>query len=94
MGLIEVEFAIKGEFPYDIRESIISIVDDKLEFLTAAELGSVIRQRRKALGLTQTDLARKLNVSVGIVSYWEREIKAPKPSNIRRLLEVLFRPQI
>ena len=74
MGLIEVEFAIKGEIPYDdIRKSVISIVDDQLEFLTAAELGSVIKQRRKAFGLIQTDLARKLNVvSVSIVSYWER----------------------
>ena len=72
LGLIEVEFAIKGEIPYDIRNSVISIVDERLEFLTAAELGSVIKQKRKAFGLTQTDLASKLNVSVSIVSYWER----------------------
>ena len=72
MGLIEVEFAIEGEIPYDIRNSVISIVDERLDFLTAAELGSVIKQKRKAFGLKQTDLARKLNVSVSIVSYWER----------------------
>jgi len=72
LGLIEVEFAIEGEIPYDIRNFVISIVDERLEFLTAAELGSEIKQRRKAFGLTQTDIARQLNVSVSIMSYWER----------------------
>lgn len=41
--------------------------------LDGAKIGSFIMQKRKTLGLTQQQLADKLNVSFQAISKWEAE---------------------
>lgn len=43
----------------------------------AMDLGEVIRRARKARGWRQSDLARKLGVTHGLVSQWETNIGTP-----------------
>lgn len=41
------------------------------------KLGAFIQSRRKALGMTQSELAKKLNVTDKAVSRWERGVGFP-----------------
>ncbi|MDO5015952.1 MAG: helix-turn-helix domain-containing protein [Eubacteriales bacterium] len=49
------------------------------------ELGKNIRAGRKKMGLTQEELAEKMNVSVGAVSKWESGASTPELSLLMRL---------
>ncbi|MCD8021449.1 MAG: helix-turn-helix domain-containing protein, partial [Lachnospiraceae bacterium] len=51
-------------------------------------IGSFIAALRKANGLTQKDLAEKLNVSDKTVSRWERDEGAPDLSLIPVIAEI------
>lgn len=44
-----------------------------------------LRERRQALGLTQSDLAIKIGVSLVSIQLWERGVTTPKESNLRAL---------
>lgn len=57
------------------------------EFLQA--MGKRIATARKALGMTQEQLAEKADVSVGVISTAERGIKALRPENIAKIASVL-----
>ena len=48
-------------------------------------LGEKIRKNRKELGITQTELAQKLNISFQAVSNWERGTAPPDIDNIVKL---------
>lgn len=52
-------------------------------------MGEIISARRKELGMTQKELAAKLNVTDKAVSKWERGIAFPDISSIPQLAEVL-----
>lgn len=52
-------------------------------------MGEVISARRKALGLTQNELAGKMGVTDKAVSKWERNLSCPDLASIPRLAEVL-----
>lgn len=52
-------------------------------------LGDRIRLRRKALQLTQKQLAQQVNVSHVAVSQWEKEETLPRGENLLRLAEAL-----
>lgn len=54
-----------------------------------AKTGILICERRKALGLTQKQLADKLNVSDKAVSKWERGLGCPDVSLLTRLCNIL-----
>ena len=51
-------------------------------------LGQSIRTRRVKLGLTQTDLALKLNVSFQTVSKWEKDINEPDVKTLKELSSI------
>ena len=52
-------------------------------------LGEKIKMHRKALGLTQTELGRKLGVQVNAVSKWEcGRVEAIPTSKIKTLAEI------
>ena len=51
--------------------------------------GSVIRMRRRRLGLTQQALSDLLDVEQGTVSRWERGTERPRPARMKQLNEVL-----
>ncbi len=51
-------------------------------------LGDKIRKHRKELGITQTELAQKLNISFQAVSNWERGAAPPDLDNIVRLSQL------
>lgn len=53
------------------------------------KIGDRIRERRKILGLTQKELARKVKVSSQVVSNWERGYTDPDHDDIARLAEAL-----
>ncbi|MGI5927696.1 MAG: helix-turn-helix transcriptional regulator [Thermacetogeniaceae bacterium] len=48
-----------------------------------------LRKRRKALGLSQMELARLVGVSLLTVQTWERGVSEPKPENREKLEQVL-----
>ena len=52
-------------------------------------LGTMIAELRKAKGLTQLELAEKMNVTDKAVSKWERDLSCPDISSIPRLAEIL-----
>lgn len=52
-------------------------------------MADVISSRRKELGLTQKDLAEKLNITDKAVSKWERGIACPDTAAIPKLAQIL-----
>ena len=48
-----------------------------------------LRERRKALGLSQMELARLVGVSLLTIQTWERGVSEPKPENREKLEQVL-----
>lgn len=57
--------------------------------LNSIKVGSFIMEKRKALGLTQQQLADKLNVSFQAISKWENGITYPNVEILRDLAIVL-----
>ena len=54
-----------------------------------ASMGDIISAKRKELGMTQNELASKLNVTDKAVSKWERNASCPDVATIPQLAEVL-----
>ena len=52
-------------------------------------IGEVISTLRKEKGMTQKELADKLNITDKAVSKWERDISLPDTATIPKLAEVL-----
>lgn len=52
-------------------------------------LGRLISETRKAKGMTQLELAQKLNVTDKAVSKWERDLSCPDVNFLPQLAEVL-----
>ena len=52
-------------------------------------MAEVITNRRKELGMTQKDLAEKLNITDKAVSKWERGIACPDTAAIPKLAQIL-----
>ena len=52
-------------------------------------MGEIIAARRKELGMTQKELAAKMNVTDKAVSKWERGLAYPDINSIPQLAEVL-----
>lgn len=52
-------------------------------------IGETISSSRKKKGLTQNELAEKMNVTDKAVSKWERDLSCPDVNTISRLAEVL-----
>ena len=57
--------------------------------MTNKSMAEVIANRRKELGLTQKDLAEKLNITDKAVSKWERGIACPDTAAIPKLAQIL-----
>ncbi len=52
-------------------------------------IGEMISSLRKEKGMTQSDLAEKMNVTDKAVSKWERNLSCPDVNSISKLAEVL-----
>lgn len=52
-------------------------------------LGEMISSLRKEKGMTQSELAEKMNVTDKAVSKWERNLSCPDVNSIPKLAEVL-----
>ena len=52
-------------------------------------MGEIILNKRKELGMTQSELASKLNVTDKAVSKWERNASCPDIGTIPKLAEIL-----
>lgn len=57
--------------------------------MNAENIGKQIAERRKALGLTQKELAELLHVTDGAVSKWERGINFPEVMLLESLADAL-----
>ena len=57
--------------------------------MTHKSMAEVISSRRKELGMTQKDLADKLNITDKAVSKWERGIACPDTASIPKLAQIL-----
>lgn len=62
---------------------MISAMNEKMS------LGSMIAELRKEKGLTQLELAEKMNVTDKAVSKWERDLSIPDAASMPRLAEIL-----
>lgn len=52
-------------------------------------IGEIINSLRKAKGMTQNELAEKMNVTDKAVSKWERNLSCPDVNSISKLAEIL-----
>ena len=52
-------------------------------------IGEIISSLRKEKGMTQSDLAEKMNVTDKAVSKWERNLSCPDVNTIPKLAEIL-----
>ena len=57
--------------------------------MAGKHMGERIRDLRMALGMTQSDLAERMNVTDKAVSKWERNLSRPDIDSIPRLAEIL-----
>ena len=57
-----------------------------------AVIGTILQRLRKQQGLTQQDLAKRLNLSVVMISQWERGKRTPKPETLKRIADALGVP--
>ena len=48
-----------------------------------------LQRQRHANGLTQTDIARRLNITAAAVSKWESGSALPKPKHFKKLARIL-----
>jgi transcriptional regulator with XRE-family HTH domain len=61
-----------------------------IQFVSEALMpDKLIKQRRKALGLTQTDLAAKLNTSGATINRWENGKRGVQASDLDRIAAAL-----
>lgn len=51
--------------------------------------GEHIKEARKRAGMTQVELAEKLNIPFQSVSQWERDLRNPKYETLQRIAQVL-----
>ena len=59
------------------------------------ESARIIREARQAAGLTQKELAEKLDVTTGTIGYYERGVGQPKTDNLFALCNILhIRPAL
>lgn len=52
------------------------------------DFGSKLKTLRKKSGMTQTDLARRLNITKSVVSYYENQERVPSPDVLVRLADI------
>lgn len=57
--------------------------------MTDKTMGEIISAQRKALGMTQSDLARQMGVTDKAVSKWERDLSCPDVASLGRLAQAL-----
>lgn len=57
--------------------------------MAGKHMGERIRDLRMAQGMTQSDLAERMNVTDKAVSKWERNLSRPDIDSIPRLAEIL-----
>ncbi len=57
--------------------------------MDAGKTGKFIAQRRKAMNMTQNELAKKLHITDKAVSKWERGLSFPDISILIPLAEIL-----
>lgn len=60
--------------------------------MPSKETGKIIKVARIKAGMTQTELARKLQVSQGAVGCWEIGRTIPRPVSLVRLCKLLDIP--
>lgn len=51
-------------------------------------MGEIIASKRKALGMTQNELASKMGVTDKAVSKWERELSCPDVNSLPKLASI------
>lgn len=57
--------------------------------MTNKTIGEIISSLRKEKGMTQNDLAEKMNVTDKAVSKWERDLSFPDVNSIPKLAKIL-----
>lgn len=60
-----------------------------MEDINLKDIGTRISERRKLVGLTQEQLAEKMEVSIQMISNLERGVKAIRIDNLTRISQVL-----
>lgn len=55
-------------------------------------IGAAIRRERKKAGLTQEELADRLDITRSLIGQYERGVRNPKPSTIQRIADALGIP--
>lgn len=64
--------------------------DDLADSVTGLDtLGARLAWLRKTCGLTQTEVATRLGVTITSVCYWEQDRSRPKPGRLKALADLL-----
>ncbi len=61
----------------------------KINFSEKNQYGKLIRQLRKAEGLTQVELAKRIGTTPQNLGQYERGVRTPKPETLNQILSEL-----
>ena len=71
-----------------MKHSNIGLYENK-EVINMKSIGETIASLRKQKGMTQNELAEKMNVTDKAVSKWERDLSCPDINTISKLADIL-----
>ena len=71
-----------------MKHSNIELYENK-EVIKMKSIGETIASLRKQKGMTQNELAEKMNVTDKAVSKWERDLSCPDINTISKLADIL-----
>jgi len=57
--------------------------------MTTSHIGARIKERRRALGLSQKQLGKVVGVTYANISHWEQGVNNPRPNKLQRLSNAL-----
>ena len=49
---------------------------------------SNLKEKRRALGLSQDELCKKYNISISTYRAWEQDLRTPRGKNMKKLREI------
>lgn len=61
--------------------------------MNSQTIGMIIKSRREAMGLTQTQLAERLNITMASVGFYEQGVRIPGDEMLQKICEVLKIPK-
>src|SRR5207248_2879840 len=89
LSFAHISTVCRGVGRADLMDSGDTVTDIAALIASCQNLGAVLRWARGKCGISQQGLADAVGVDVNTMSRWEREIRTPHPSSIRKIAAAL-----